>query len=281
MQDKSFQNIIAKLQEFWAKKGCVILPGYDASVGAGTLHPATALNVLAKNAWKACYVQPSRRPKDGRYGKNPNRLQMHHQMQVILKPAPAEIQDFYLESLSHIGVSHNKHDIRFVEDDWENPSIGAAGLGWEVWLDGMEISQFTYMQQVGNIECKIVAGELTYGLERLAMYIQKKESIYDLAWNNEGVTYGEIFLKQEQEFSAYNIDVANIDDLFADFAKAEQECFILLEKDLALPAYEQCLKASHTLNMLDARKVIGVTERANYLAKVREMAKGCCEAVAI
>ncbi len=281
MKKKSFQNIIGNLTNFWLENGCVNLFGYDQPVGAGTLHPATALNVLAKNEWKACYVQPSRRPKDGRYGQNPNRLQMHHQMQVILKPAPAEIQDLYIASLSEIGIEPQKHDIRFVEDDWENPSIGAAGLGWEVWLDGMEISQFTYMQQIGNIDCKIIAGELTYGLERLAMYIQKIDNIYDLAWNEKGVSYGDIFLKSEQEFSAYNIDEANIADLFTDFTKAETECFALLAKKLALPAYEQCLKASHTLNMLDARKVIGVTERANYLARVREMAKGCCEAVAI
>ena len=276
----SFQDIILKLTNYWVKQNCVFLQGYDCSVGAGTLHPATALRALAHDKWNVCYVQPSRRPKDGRYGENPNRLQMHHQMQVILKPSPDNIQDLYLSSLAEIGIKHDEHDIRFVEDDWENPSIGASGLGWEVWIDGMEVSQFTYMQQIGSIELKVIPGELTYGLERLAMYIQKVENVYDLAWNNDGVKYGDVFLEQEQQFSAYNMDHATVDDLFREFDRAEFECLHLLDKTLPLPAYEQCLKASHALNLLESRKVIGVTERANYMARVRYMAKGCCEAYA-
>jgi len=275
----SFQDIILKLTNYWIKHNCVFLQGYDSPIGAGTLHPATALRALSKDKWNVCYVQLSRRPKDGRYGKNPNRLQSHHQMQVILKPSPDNMQELYLNSLAEIGVNHNEHDIRFVEDDWENPSIGASGLGWEVWVDGMEASQYTYMQQIGGIECKVIPGELTYGLERLAMYIQKVENVYDLVWNNDGVTYGDIFLEQEQQFSAYNMDHATIDDLFKEFDKAEYECLHLLDESLPLPAYEQCLKASHSLNMLDARKVIGVTERANYMARVRYMAKGCCQSI--
>ena len=273
----SFQEIILRLIKYWTDYKCIFLQGYDSPVGAGTLHPATALNSLAKKSWNICYVQPSRRPKDGRYGQNPNRLQMHHQMQVILKPSPDDLQKLYLNSLQKIGISAQDHDIRFVEDDWENPSIGASGLGWEVWIDGMEVSQFTYMQQIGGIELDIIAGELTYGLERLAMYIQNKESVYDLLWNEYGVTYRDVFLANEQQFSAYNIDIANVDDLFKDFDNSEKESLILLEKKLPLPAYEQCLQASHSLNLLEARNMIGVTERANYIARVRNMVKKCCK----
>ena len=275
----TFQDIIIKLTNYWLKHKCVLMQPYDNKLGAGTLHPATALNALAKDEWNVCYVQPSRRPKDGRYGLNPNRLQMHHQMQVILKPAPDDIQQLYLDSLAEIGIKHKEHDIRFVEDDWENPSIGASGLGWEIWIDGMEISQFTYMQQIGGIECSPIPGELTYGLERLAMYIQEKDNVYDLIWNNHGVTYGDIYLQNEQEFSSYNIDIANTDTLFKHFDDAEKESKSLLENKLALPAYEQCLEASHILNLLESRKVIGVTERANYIARVRNMAKACCKLV--
>ena len=250
--------------------------GSDVEVGAGTLSPMTALRALKEEEWNICYVQPSRRPKDGRYGENPNRLQMHHQFQVVLKPSPAEFQALYLQSLERIGIKAEEHDIRFVEDDWENPSIGAAGLGWEVWIDGMEVTQFTYMQQIGGIELKNIAGEITYGLERLAMYVQNKDSVYDLQYNKQK-TYGDIFLQNEQEMSEYNIDYANIEILLKNFNDAEAESLQLLEKKLALPAYEQCLKASHFLNLLEARKVIGVTERAGYMARVRNMAKKACE----
>jgi len=273
----TFQEIITKLTGYWAKNKCILMQPYDTQVGAGTLHPATALRALAKKQWNVCYVQPSRRPKDGRYGENPNRLQMHHQMQVILKPSPDNIQDLYLNSLTEIGIIHKEHDIRFVEDDWENPSIGASGLGWEVWIDGMEVSQFTYMQQIGGIECEVIPGELTYGLERLAMYIQKKENVYDLVWNDQGVTYGDVFLENEQQFSSYNIDIADTETLFRHFDDAEKESINLLKKNLPLPAYEQCLQASHILNLLESRKTIGVTERANYIARVRNIAKQCCK----
>lgn len=280
--DKSFQSLILKLHAYWARQGCVILQPYDMEVGAGTFHPATTLRALGPDPWKAAYVQPSRRPTDGRYGENPNRLQHYYQYQAILKPSPANAQDLYLDSLRELGIDPNYHDIRFVEDDWESPTLGAAGLGWEVWCDGMEVTQFTYFQQVGGIECNPVAVELTYGLERLAMYIQGVENVYDLDFNgapgDQRVTYGDVFLRAEKEFSAYNFEHADTDLLFQQFAFAEQECHALLAKNLALPAYDQCIKASHVFNLLDARSAISVTERASYIGRVRALAKGSCEA---
>lgn len=276
----SFQQMILNLHQFWAKQGCVILQPYDMEVGAGTFHPATTLRALGSKAWKAAYVQPSRRPKDGRYGENPNRLQHYYQYQVILKPSPDNIQELYLESLKMLGIDPMKHDIRFVEDDWESPTLGAWGLGWEVWCDGMEVTQFTYFQQVGGLECKPVSGEITYGLERLAMYIQGVENVYDLDFNGAGVTYGDVFLQNEKEFSAYNLEYADTAQLLRQFEDAEIECKSLLDKNLPLPAYDQCIKASHRFNLLDARGVISVTERAAYIARVRALAKGCCEAYA-
>ena len=280
--DKSFQSLILKLHAYWARQGCVILQPYDMEVGAGTFHPATTLRALGPDPWKAAYVQPSRRPTDGRYGENPNRLQHYYQYQAILKPSPANAQDLYLDSLRELGIDPNYHDIRFVEDDWESPTLGAAGLGWEVWCDGMEVTQFTYFQQVGGIECNPVAVELTYGLERLAMYIQGVENVYDLDFNgapgDQRVTYGDVFLRAEKEFSAYNFELADTDLLFQQFAFAEQECHALLAKNLALPAYDQCIKASHVFNLLDARSAISVTERASYIGRVRALAKGSCEA---
>jgi glycyl-tRNA synthetase alpha chain len=276
----AFQDLILKLQAFWAKQGCVILQPYDMEMGAGTFHPATTLRSLGSKPWKAAYVQPSRRPTDGRYGENPNRLQHYYQFQVILKPSPENIQELYLESLKEIGIDVRKHDIRFVEDDWESPTLGAWGLGWEVWCDGMEVTQFTYFQQVGGYDCKPVSGEITYGLERLAMYIQGKENVYDLDFNGaegaEKVTYGDIFLQNEKEFSAFNLEYANTEKLLRHFKEAEDECKFLLGKRLPLPAYDQCIKASHIFNLLNARGVIGVTERASYIGRVRELAKGCC-----
>ncbi len=272
----NFQDLIFKLQKYWAEQGCVIMQPYDMFVGAGTFHPATILKALGDKPWKAAYVQPSRRPKDGRYGENPNRLQHYYQFQVVLKPSPENIQKLYLDSLKEIGIDYHKHDIRFVEDDWESPTLGAWGLGWEVWCDGMEVTQFTYFQQVGGIECKPVTGELTYGLERLAMYIQGKESVYDLQWNDE-VKYGEIFLENEKQQSAYTLEYANTDILFRQFEDAQQQCKELIRRNLPLPAYDQCIQASHIFNLLDSRSVIGVTERATYIGKVRELAKSCCE----
>jgi glycyl-tRNA synthetase alpha chain len=271
----SFQQIILRLQQFWIDQGCVILQPYDNEVGAGTFHPATMLRALGPDTWNAAYVQPSRRPKDGRYGENPNRLQHYYQFQVILKPSPDNLQELYLDSLRAIGIDPMQHDIRFVEDDWENPTLGAWGLGWEIWCDGMEVSQFTYMQQVGGLECDPVAGELTYGLERLVMYIQGVENVYDIRWNKD-VTYGDIFLQNEREFSAYCLDYADTTILLQHFLDAEKECNALLAKNLPLPAYEQCMKASHNFNLLDARGVIGVTERASYIGRVRALAKACC-----
>ena len=270
----SFQEIILNLQKYWSKYGCVILQPYDLEVGAGTFHPATTLRSLGPKPWKAAYVQPSRRPTDGRYGKNPNRLQHYYQFQVIIKPSPENIKNLYLKSLSSIGVDIKNHDIRFVEDDWESPTLGASGLGWEVWCDGMEITQFTYFQQMAGIECKPVPVELTYGLERLCMFIQKKDNVFDLEWNNDGVKYKEVFYQAEKEFSAYNFDFANTESLLKNFEIAEKECSSLLEKNLALPAYDQCLKASHIFNLLDARGVIGVAERTGYINRIRELAKG-------
>jgi glycyl-tRNA synthetase alpha chain len=281
----SFQGLILTLQQFWANQGCVILQPYDMQMGAGTFHTATTLRALGPKTWNAAYVQPSRRPKDGRYGENPNRLQHYYQFQVILKPSPDNIQELYLQSLKEIGLDSALHDIRFVEDDWESPTLGAWGLGWECWCDGMEVSQFTYFQQVAGFECNPVPGEITYGLERLAMYVQGVENVYDLNFNgggNDKVTYGDVFLQNEQEQSRYNFEYADTDMLFRHFADAEAECKALLEKGavdgkhlLALPAYEQVIKASHNFNMLDARGVISVTERQSYILRIRELAKAC------
>jgi glycyl-tRNA synthetase alpha chain len=282
---KSFQNILMALQSYWVDQGCVLLQPYDSEVGAGTFHPGTVLRVLGPDPiWKAAYIQPCRRPTDGRYGENPNRLQHYYQFQVIIQPSPDDIQDLYLGSLNAIGLNTKDHDIRFVEDDWESPTLGASGLGWEIWCDGMEISQFTYFQQVGGIEVKPVASEITYGLERLAMFIQKVENVYDLDWNGiektkGGKTYGDIFLQQEQEFSAYNFEKSDISILFQHFSDAEKECISLLknkDKPLCFPAYDQCIKASHIFNLLDARGVISVSERQSYILKVRNMARSCC-----
>lgn len=274
----SFQGLIQTLQRFWSERGCVLLQPYDLEMGAGTFHPATTLRALGPKPWRAAYVQPSRRPTDGRYGENPNRLQHYYQFQVILKPSPEDSQEQYLESLAAIGIDANAHDIRFVEDDWESPTLGAWGLGWEVWCDGMEVTQFTYFQQVGGIDCAPVAVELTYGLERLAMYVQGVENVYDLAFNDEGVTYGDVFLQAEREYSAHNFEHANTEMLFRHFADAEAECQSLLKNKISLPAYDQCIKASHAFNLLDARGVISVTERAAYIGRVRALAKACCEA---
>ena len=271
----SFQDIIMSLQKFWGRNGCVILQPYDLEVGAGTFHPATTLRSLGHKPWKAAYVQPSRRPTDGRYGENPNRLQHYYQYQVIIKPSPSNIKQTYLKSLAAIGIDVKNHDIRFVEDDWESPTLGAAGLGWEVWCDGMEITQFTYFQQMTGIECKPVPVEITYGLERLCMFVQEKNNVFDLDWNNNGVKYKEVFFQAEKEFSAYNFEFANTDTLLKNFENTENECKSLLEKKLSLPAYDQCLKASHIFNLLDARGVIGVAERTGYITRIRELAKGC------
>jgi len=273
----SFQSLILTLQSFWADHGCLILQPYDMEVGAGTFHPATTLRALGPDPWKAAYVQPSRRPKDGRYGENPNRLQHYYQFQVLLKPSPTNAQELYLDSLKALGIPPLAHDIRFVEDDWESPTLGAWGLGWEVWCDGMEVTQFTYFQQVGGIECDPVAVELTYGLERLAMYIQGVENVYDLDFNGAGVRYGDVFLQAEREYSAHNFEYADTEMLFRHFFDAEKECQALLAAKLALPAYDQCIKASHRFNLLDARGVISVTERQAYIGRVRALAKACCE----
>ncbi|HEV3249278.1 MAG TPA: glycine--tRNA ligase subunit alpha [Beijerinckiaceae bacterium] len=288
---KSFQDLILTLQQFWAGEGCVILQPYDMEMGAGTFHPATTLRALGTRSWRAAYVQPSRRPKDGRYGENPNRLQHYYQFQVILKPNPPDFQDLYLASLEAIGIDRRIHDIRFVEDDWESPTLGAWGLGWECWCDGMEVSQFTYFQQVAGFECAPVSGEITYGLERLAMYVQGVDSIFDLNFNGregeEKITYEDIFRQAEQEYSRFNFEAADTDLLFRHFKDAEAECRALLAAGepqagrndkrhrMALPAYDQCIKASHVFNLLDARGVISVTERQSYILRVRELAKAC------
>ncbi len=274
----SFQKLILTLHDYWSAQGCVILQPYDVEMGAGTFHPATTLRALGPDPWKAAYVQPSRRPTDGRYGENPNRLQHYYQDQVILKPSPADLQQLYLGSLAAIGIDFTKHDIRFVEDDWESPTLGAWGLGWEVWCDGMEVTQFTYFQQVGGYDCKPVSGELTYGLERLAMYIQGVDSVYDLAFNDEGVTYGDVFLENEREFSAYNFEVADTDSLLRRFKDAAEENRRCIEAGLPLPAYDQAIKASHIFNTLQARGVISVAERQAYIGRVRDLAKGACQA---
>ncbi|MEQ9638055.1 MAG: glycine--tRNA ligase subunit alpha [Devosia marina] len=285
----SFQGLILTLQQFWAEQGCVILQPYDMQMGAGTFHTATTLRALGPKHWKAAYVQPSRRPTDGRYGENPNRLQHYYQFQVILKPSPDNIQQLYLDSLAAIGLDQSVHDVRFVEDDWESPTLGAWGLGWECWCDGMEVSQFTYFQQVAGFECAPVPGEITYGLERLAMYVQGVENVYDLNFNGrtgeERVTYGDVFLQNEQESSKYNFEAADTEMLFRHFEDAEKECRAILEKGadgnrqtMAIPAYEHVVKASHNFNMLDARGVISVTERQSYILRIRELAKACGQA---
>jgi len=277
----SFQRLILTLHDYWSDRGCVILQPYDMRVGAGTFHPATTLRSLGPEAWNAAYVQPSRRPTDGRYGENPNRLGAYYQYQVIMKPSPPDLQELYLGSLAAIGIDPLLHDIRFVEDDWESPTLGAWGLGWEVWCDGMEVSQFTYFQQVGGFDCKPVAGELTYGLERLAMYIQGVDNVYDLAFNDVpreegGVTYGDVFKENEREFSKYHFEIADTAALFDGFAKAEAECQRCLDADIPLAAYDQAIEASHLFNTLQARGVISVQERASYIGRVRDLAKGAC-----
>ncbi len=275
-KDMSFQAIISKLNKFWEEQNCLILQPYDLEVGAGTFHPATLLKALGRKPWRCAYVQPCRRPTDGRYGDNPNRLQQYFQYQVLLKPSPMDIQNLYLKSLFSLGIKKGFHDIRFVEDDWESPTLGAWGLGWEVWCDGMEISQFTYFQQIGGIECSPVSGEITYGLERLAMYIQSIDNVYDLAWNNNGVKYGDIFYENEKEQSYYNFEIASVDILKQNFKNAESECKKLILNKLPIPAYEQCIKSSHYFNVIDARGILGVSERAVYIQRVRQMAKECC-----
>jgi len=274
---QTFQDTIFNLQKFWGKHGCIILQPYDMEVGAGTFHPATTLRSLGSKPWKAAYVQPSRRPTDGRYGDNPNRLQHYYQFQVIIKPSPSNIKNLYLNSLSVIGINHKDHDIRFVEDDWESPTLGAAGLGWEVWCDGMEITQFTYFQQMAGFECKPVSVELTYGLERICMFTQQKKNVYDLIWNNDGVQYREVFHQAEKEFSAYNFEYANTENLFKIFDMYEGEAKSLVEKKISLPAYDQCLKASHIFNILDSRGVISVVQRAEYIGRIREITKSVAE----
>ena len=268
----TFQKIILRLHDYWDKHGCALLQPYDMEVGAGTFHTATFLRALGPEPWRAAYVQPSRRPKDGRYGENPNRLQHYYQYQVALKPSPDDIQDIYLKSLEALGIDLSANDIRFVEDDWESPTLGAWGLGWEVWLNGMEVTQFTYFQQVGGLECKPVLGELTYGLERLAMYLQGKESIFDLAWT-DGITYGDVYHQNEVEQSKYNFELANVEMLFEHFGQFEAEARRLIEAGLPLPGYEMVLKCSHTFNLLDARGAISVTERAGYIGRVRALAR--------
>ena len=274
---KSFQDIILTLHRFWAEQGCVILQPYDVEMGAGTFHPATTLRALGPKPWKAAYVQPSRRPSDGRYGENPNRLQHYYQYQALLKPSPDNIQELLLASYDAIGIDRRVHDIRFVEDDWESPTLGAWGLGWEVWCDGMEVTQFTYFQQVGGIACVAPSAELTYGLERLAMYVQGVENVYDLDFNGQGVTYGDVFLRAERDYSKHNFELANTEMLARHFEDAETECAALVAAGVAQPAYDQCIKASHLFNLLDARGVISVAERASYIARVRNLAKACAE----
>ena len=269
----TFQETIMNLQKFWSKEGCAILQPYDMEVGAGTFHPGTTLRSLGPKPWKTAYVQPSRRPTDGRYGENPNRLQHYYQYQVLIKPSPNNIKKLYLKSLQSIGINHEDHDIRFVEDDWESPTLGAAGLGWEVWCDGMEITQFTYFQQMAGFECKPVSVELTYGLERICMFTQQKKNVYDLVWNSEGLLYRDVFHQSEKEFSIYNFEKANVENLFKMFDMHEEEAKSLAEKKIPLPAYDQCLKASHIFNILDARGAISVAQRAGYIARIRDITK--------
>ncbi len=269
----SFQDSILNLQKYWSKQGCVILQPYDLEVGAGTFHPATTLRSLGSKPWRTAYVQPSRRPTDGRYGDNPNRLQHYYQFQVLIKPSPDNIKKLFLNSLLSLGIKNEEHDIRFVEDDWESPTLGAAGLGWEVWCDGMEITQFTYFQQMAGMECNPVSVEITYGLERLCMFIQNKKNVFELNWNDQGVLYKDVFHQSEKEFSSYNFEYANVDNLFKIFDMFESEAKSLAEKKLSLPAYDQCLKASHVFNILDSRGVISVAQRAEYIARIRELTK--------
>ena len=273
----TFQQLILRLNDFWDRRGCALLQPYDMEMGAGTFHTATFLRAIGPEPWTAAYVQPSRRPKDGRYGDNPNRLQHYYQYQVALKPSPADIQEIYLESLKHLGINPQEHDIRFVEDDWESPTLGAWGLGWEVWLDGMEVTQFTYFQEVGSLPCKPVLGEITYGLERLAMYLQGKDSIFDLVWT-DGVTYRDVYHQNEVEQSRYNFELSNVELLFDLFNKFEQEAKRLIDAQCVLPAYEMVLKSSHTFNLLDARGAISVTERAAYIGRVRALARAVAQA---
>jgi glycyl-tRNA synthetase alpha chain len=274
---QSFQDTILNLQKYWSKQGCVVLQPYDMEVGAGTFHPATTLRSLGPKPWKAAYVQPSRRPTDGRYGDNPNRLQHYYQFQVLIKPSPKNIKKLYLNSLTTIGINYKDHDIRFVEDDWESPTLGAVGLGWEVWCDGMEITQFTYFQKMAGFECKPVSVELTYGLERICMFTQQKKNVFDLLWNDAGIKYKDVFQQAEKEFSAYNFEHANTDNLLKIFNMLEMEAKSLTEKKISLPAYDQCLKASHVFNILDARGVISVVQRAEYIGRIREITKGVAE----
>ena len=273
----TFQQLVLRLNEFWDRRGCALLQPYDLEMGAGTFHTATFLRAIGPEPWNAAYVQPSRRPKDGRYGDNPNRLQHYYQYQVALKPSPLDIQDVYLESLKNLGINPQEHDIRFVEDDWESPTLGAWGLGWEVWLDGMEVTQFTYFQEVGSLPCKPVLGEITYGLERLAMYLQDKDSIFDLVWT-EGVTYRDVYHQNEVEQSRYNFELSNTDMLFRHFGEFEAEAKRLIEAQCVLPAYEMVLRSSHTFNLLDARGAISVTERAAYIGRVRTLARAVAQA---
>jgi len=273
----NFQNVIQSLQKFWAHRGCVLLQPYDTEVGAGTFHPATLLKSLGPEPWKTAYVQPSRRPTDGRYGENPNRLQHYYQFQVLLKPSPLDVQKLYLQSLETLGIDPLEHDIRFVEDDWESPTLGASGLGWEVWLDGMEITQFTYFQLAGSIELSPISVEITYGLERIVMYLQGIDNVYDIQWNND-ISYRDVHHQQEVEQSTYNFELADIDMLFDFFNKYEAEAGRAIEKTMTLPAYEYCLKCSHTFNLLDARGAISVTERTGYIARIRNLARACAEA---
>jgi len=280
----TFQDLIMTLQQFWAKQGCVVQQPYDSSMGAGTFHPSTFLKVLDDQDWRTAYIQPCRRPTDGRYGENPNRLQHYYQFQVILKPAPEDILDLYLASLREIGIDTDVHDIRFVEDDWESPTLGAWGLGWEVWLNGMEVTQFTYFQQVGGVELSRTPGEITYGLERLAMYIQGVENVYDLVWveqpDGKKVTYGEVFLRNEQEFSAYNFEHADVEFLQHQFDQAEGDCKRLAASSLFLPAYEEVIKASHAFNLLDARGAISVAERQRFIGRVRGLSRAVAQGYA-
>lgn len=271
-----FQDVILNLQKFWANKGCVLVQPYDLEVGAGTFHPATLLKVLGPEPWNVAYVQPSRRPTDGRYGENPNRLQHYYQFQVILKPSPTDIQDLYLKSLKILGIDPLEHDIRFVEDDWESPTLGAAGLGWEVWLDGMEITQFTYFQMAGSIDVHPVPVEITYGLERICMYLQGVDNVFDIQWN-EKINYGDVHLQQEVEQSTYNFEVADVQMLFKFFSMLEGESQKCINADLVLPAYEYCLKCSHVFNLLDARGAISVTERTGYITRIRNLARACAK----
>ncbi len=274
---KDFYTVILRLQEFWSSKGCSFLTSYDLEMGAGTFHPATALRALDKKKWNVAYVQPSRRPTDGRYGESPNRLAHYFQFQVLMKPAPYDIQNLYLESLAHIGIDVLKHDIRFVEDDWESPTLGAWGLGWEVWCDGMEITQFTYFQQVGGIECTEIPVEITYGLERIAMYILGYDNVYDLPWNiKNNITYGDIYLQSEKEFSAYNFNHATVENLLLQFNMMQDQCRKLIEAQLVYPAYHHAIKASNIFNLLDARGALGVNDRAFFINKIRDLVKSCC-----